>query len=798
LSPVSWTAHGLGLSLGFAAMLGLMAALAFIGLYYLDAAERQLQSVVRVHMKKASLTNQMYRAARERTVSLQNMALLSDPFDLDEQWMIFNANAGNFARARMALLETGLSSQEQALLGKQGLLTGVAVPLQEEVAQLTLDGKVQAAHDVLVNQAIPAQDRVLELINELRRLQEQAAEAALQQVKGEHESARHLVLLLSAAIIGVGLVIAVGAVGRQRAAHRALRQEKEHAQVTLHSIGDAVIRTDRTGLIEYLNPVAERLVGWRIADARGRPLLSAFHVVHDGTRTPAVNPAVQALEEDTVVTGADDLLLVARDGSEHAVELIASPMRDEGGGQVGAVVVFRDVTEVRALAREVQYQATHDVLTGLTNRVEFERHVEAALREARAHGREYALFYLDLDLFKVVNDSCGHLAGDELLRQLAVLVRQRLRRGDQLARIGGDEFGVLLADCPLDKASEIANQVRASVRSFRFLWEDSGFEIGASIGVVPVSAQSGSINDVLRAADFACRTAKDQGRNCVHTLADQDVGGTPGHREIDWPARISRALSRNRFVLYGQWIHPLDGDPGRPSHCEVLLRLEDDGHVVPPSAFLPAAERYHLMPSIDRWVIESACASLNNVCWGDKPWLGCFNINLSGQSLCDPEFLAFVIGCIKTSGVPPAHLCFEITETAAVTNLTYAMHLITILKDIGCRFALDDFGTGLSSFTYLKHMKVDYLKIDGTFVRNIPEDRTDLALIDSINQVARSMGIETVAEHVENELVKSALSELHIDYCQGYAIARPVRLSDILAQTAEEDGQALAVASQPA
>jgi diguanylate cyclase (GGDEF)-like protein/PAS domain S-box-containing protein len=779
-------------------MLGLMVALTLIGLFYLEAAEQRLQSVVRVHMKKATLTNQMYRAARERTVSLQKMALLSDPFELDEQWMSFNANAGDFIRARMALLDMALSPREQALLHEQSRRTGIAVPIQEEVAQLILSGQAELAHVELVERAIPAQDHVLELINQLRQLQEQAAEGALRRSRADHTAVRRLVLALSTAIICVGLLIAIGVVRRQRSAHRALQQEKEHAQVTLHSIGDAVIRTDRAGLIEYLNPVAERLLGWTAADVKGRPLPAAFRVVHDGTRTAANNPAIQALDEDAVVTGGDDLLLLARDGAEHAVELIASPMRDENGGHVGAVVVFRDVTEVRALAREVHYQATHDVLTGLTNRVEFERHIERALQDARSRGRDYALAYMDLDLFKVVNDTCGHLAGDELLRQLAVLIRKRLRRGDLLARIGGDEFGVLLVDCPLASAAAVADQIRADVRGFRFVWEDSSFEIGASIGVVPVSAHSGSINDVLRAADFACRTAKDQGRNCVHTLAHNEVGGASGRREIDWPARINRALGRDQFVLHGQWIRPLEGGSGRPSHCEILLRLEDDGQVVPPSAFLPAAERYHLMPNIDRWVVETACASLANVPWPRRAWLGCFNINLSGQSLCDPEFLPFVIGCIKASGVPPEHLCFEITETSAVTNLTSAMKLISTLKGIGCRFALDDFGTGLSSFTYLKHMKVDYLKIDGTFVRNIPEDRTDLALIDSINQVARSMGIETVAEHVESEEVRSALVGLHIDFCQGYAIARPGPLSEILERIAAPDESAPAVVVQPA
>jgi len=770
------------LGLGFAAMLSLMLFLTGIGLWYMQASQKRLDLIVNNHMTKIELATRMRTAAQERTVSLQKMILLSDPFERDEQWMAFNSLATDFVIARTKLLEMNLTEEEQALIKRQGKSTGIAVPLQLEVADLISEGKMAEARNVL-QKAIPAQDRVLDQLAKLYQLQEKMAETAVADARRNLQRARFAIILLSGATIVLGLYIGVVVTLRARKADIALHHEKERAQVTLQSIVEAVIRTNPTGHVEYLNPNAEKLTGWSNQEADGRKLLDVFHIIHDTTRQPAEDPVSTVVSQETVVYGGNDLVLVSKSGIEYAIQLTAAPIRDYSGIIAGMVLAFRDETELRALGRELTYQATHDAMTGLMNRGEFDRKLHHALESARTSGVESALCYLDLDHFKVVNDICGHLAGDELLKQLSVLLKNKIRRGDVVARLGGDEFTILLHGCSLERAAEIAEEVRRVIRDFRFVWADKSFEVGVSIGVVRIAADSGDANDVYRAADVACHIAKDEGRNQTHVSRPTDVTVTQRKGEINWVQRINRAISENHFVLYGQRILPLKEDPRaiiRP-HCEVLLRLrEPNGEIVSPAAFLPAAERYHMMPAVDRWVIRTAFAMLGK----EKKYTANnkyrININLSGQSLCDPEFLRFVTQQLDESGFPPQSVCFEITETAAVTNISRAIQLITTLKDAGCCFALDDFGSGLSSFAYLKNMKVDYLKIDGAFIRDIVADRADHAMVNSINQVAHTMSIATIAEYVENNKIRAALKKLGVDYVQGFAISRPAPLEEAL------------------
>jgi diguanylate cyclase (GGDEF)-like protein len=377
-----------------------------------------------------------------------------------------------------------------------------------------------------------------------------------------------------------------------------------------------------------------------------------------------------------------------------------------------------------------------------------------------------------------VNDTCGHLAGDELLKQLSLQLRAQVRKEDILARVGGDEFAILLLGCGMDKAATIGEAVRRGLKDYRFVWEDKSLDIGASVGVVPVAADSGDLNDVLRAADVACRVAKEEGRNRLHVLRPNDLTVTKRQREIGWVQRLRRAIEQGEFRLFGQWIYPLGGRGTRTPLCEVLLQLEDSSGNVGPTVFLPAAERYHLMPMIDRWVVRTVFQKLKTICPSTNI---CFNINLSGQTLCDTEFLPYVQRELAESGVPPTCLGFEITETAAVTHMSRAVQLIDMLRGMGCRFSLDDFGSGLSSFNYLKNMPVDFLKIDGAFVRNCPADATDLAMVASINQVAHILGIQTVAEYVESEAIRDAMVRTGVDYGQGIALAAPVPLDSIIA-----------------
>lgn len=569
------------------------------------------------------------------------------------------------------------------------------------------------------------------------------------------------------------------ALARVRESETALYQEKERAEVTLHSIGDAVITTDEAGRIDYLNPVAERLTGWTLAGVQGRPLGEVMRLINENTRDPLVNPVELCLRHGEVQALAEHTVLIRDDGDEVAIADSAAPIRDRAGVVIGAVMVFHDVGQARKLARQLSYQATHDLLTGLFNRRAFEDQLREALHSAQGERREHALCYLDLDQFKVVNDTCGHIAGDEMLRQLAQLLQSRIREADVLARLGGDEFGVLLRYCTLEQARTVAEDLRRAVHKFRFMCEDHAFETGVSIGVVGINAHSQTVTEVQSAADIACYAAKDAGRNRIHIYVPDDRELQQRQGEMRWVSRIHKAMEEDRFILYCQPILPAEADSGLPPHYEILLRIRDEqGHEVPPMAFIPAAERYNLMPMIDRWVVCSVLRRVQHAParLADAIW----TINISGRSLGDEEFLAVVSDEIDRAGVPGERLCFEITETAAIANLRRASRFIQLLKAKGCKFALDDFGSGLSSFAYLKNLQVDYLKIDGGFVRDIAVDPIDRAMVQAINSVGHVMRIRTIAEFVENDDILRVLRELKVDYVQGYGIARPAPFESLL------------------
>jgi diguanylate cyclase (GGDEF)-like protein/PAS domain S-box-containing protein len=564
-------------------------------------------------------------------------------------------------------------------------------------------------------------------------------------------------------------------VTERRHAEEALYREKERAQVTLASIGDGVIRAEPDGTIDYLNPVAERLTGWKAGEAIGRTVAEVFQVVDELTRKPLASPVARCLEEKRVVESPGHALLLSRDGKEYSVRDSAAPIWDRNGAALGAVLVFKDVTQLRGMEREMVYLASHDALTGLINRREFEARLKRAIRGARAERRHHVLLYLDLDEFKVVNDTCGHLVGDEMLKQITALLRSRVRRHDILARLGGDEFGVLLEDCPPDQARQIAEEMRRTVREFRFCWRDQIFEVGVSIGLVPINGDSTDLAQVLSAADAACYVAKDSGRNRVHEYEPDDTLVAERYGEMQWIHRIHRAFEDKRFRLFYQLIQPL-GDEGSPRDllCEVFIRMLDgNGKIVEPSAFIVAAERYHLIGSLDRWVVKTAFSALAEAQkreWS-RPVL--FAINLSGQSLGEESFLSFVVEELEKSAVDSRRICFEITETAAISKLDAAIRFISILKSKGCRFILDDFGSGLSSFAYLRDLQVDFLKIDGEFVQNMMEDRVKRAMVESINQIGHVMGLQTIAEWVENRQTHDALRDLGVDYAQGFWLCRP-------------------------
>ncbi|HKQ15065.1 MAG TPA: EAL domain-containing protein [Steroidobacteraceae bacterium] len=561
----------------------------------------------------------------------------------------------------------------------------------------------------------------------------------------------------------------------------ALFKEKESAQITLQSIGDGVITTDSKCRIEYLNSVAEQLTGWRLEHAQGRIVDEIFRSFHEETCEPLENPLAVSIRRTRAIKSVRPTLLIRRDGNELYIESCASPIRDSAGNVLGGVLVFHDVSESRELNRKLSYHASHDILTGLVNRREFESRLERAIKSARAREASYALCHIDLDQFKIINDNCGHSAGDALLGQVGALLKSKIRWRDTVSRLGGDEFGVLLESCSLEEAVRNAEQLREAIRNYKFVWEERTFRLGASIGVVPISPENEDVAALLSAADSACAAAKENGRNRIYSFQENDIDLMRRRREMQWAARINNALEDGRFEIFRQVILPLQNPQEHGLHYELLLRMRDEaGKIVTPDQFITAAERYGLTPNIDRWMIEHALRWLVSEA-DEREKLELCSINLSGQSLGDDKFLPFVIDHFHRSGIDASKICFEITETAAIASFSQANRFIHALKELGCRFALDDFGTGLSSFGYLKHFPVDFLKIDGSFVKEILHDPIDREMVRSINEIGHLTGKQTIAEFAENMEIVEMLRSLGVDYAQGYAIATPQRVMKLAA-----------------
>ncbi|OUR84216.1 hypothetical protein A9Q82_00220 [Cycloclasticus sp. 46_120_T64] len=568
------------------------------------------------------------------------------------------------------------------------------------------------------------------------------------------------------------------AIDEQKKVELLLLEEKERFQTTLESIGDAVIATDNECNITYMNPVAEALTGWREARAIGLPLEKVFFIINEITGEAAKNPARRCIEEGRILGLANHTGLLHKDGHTISIEDSAAPIRQANGNIIGAVLVFHDVTEARSMAKELEFHANYDALTGLVNRRQFEQKLKQAMITVRETHHDYALLYLDLDQFKLVNDTCGHSAGDELLQLLVALVKPKVRSSDVLARLGGDEFGILLENCPANKALEISNEIRVLIEEFRYAYEGVIFNLGVSIGVINLmDVWDIKAVDPLKLADTACYAAKDAGRNRVHVYRVNDAEFESRQGEMSWVSRISAALDDNHFALFCQPILPLtaEHEPG----IEILIRMLDKerGGVIAPGAFLPAAERYDLIEKLDRWVVERTFDFFQKKP-GVLDGLGYCSINLSGHSIGSEGFLRFLQSVFIKTKVPYNKIAFEVTETAAIQNLSFASTFMAQMQSLGCEFFLDDFGAGMSSFAYLKQLPVNKLKIDGLFVRDIHEDAIDHAMVKSINDVGHAVGMQTIAEFVETDAVLKILHQLGVDYVQGYRISKPLALND--------------------
>ena len=573
----------------------------------------------------------------------------------------------------------------------------------------------------------------------------------------------------------------VGNLLRRVSISQQLEEEHELLRITLYSIGDGVITTDALGNVTMMNSVAEQLTGWLQTEAQGLPIDQVFSIVHERSRRSIQNPAARSLAEERIVGLPKNTLLIARDGGEYLIEDSAAPIRDRFNNIVGAVVVFHDVTEQRRKINEAfAFSTTHDALTGLINSTEFNLRLTRLLKQMeREEETKHCLLLIDLDQFRLANDACGHDVGDRVLQNTASMIEKCIRAGDTLARLGGDEFAVLLENCATRSGQLVAEAICERLDRYRFIHDQHRFRIGASIGLVEFDHHWNSASVLLQAADAACMAAKEAGRNRVHTyfnLSETVVKQRTG--VANWATRLDDAMERDLFILYAQRIEPLQDKQRAPS-LEVLLRLRDEnGVLVSPGVFIPAAERYHIAARLDLWVLNKTiellrqCQSLRQF---DK-----ISINLSGQSIGDKQVHARLIEAIRESGIPPGKLCFEVTETSAIRNIEDAISFIGQLKALNVKFSLDDFGSGSSSFGYLKALPVDYLKIDGQFVKALATDTVDFATVRCIADMANLLHKETVAEFVETEGALSILTTLGVDHAQGYFLHKPEPLSVLL------------------
>jgi len=696
--------------------------------------------------------------------------------------------------AQIAGIAIERRAAEDALRGSEARFRGLFESVMEGVYQSTRDGRMLAVNPAFVQMlgygsaeevyAVPAaalywnpSDRDTFIRQMDRGGEVRNAEWAMRRKDGTM-----LVVVDNSRVVRdkqgrvSGYEGTIADITERKRAETAVFQAKERAQVTLQSIGDAVITTDSEARIDYMNPVAESLTGWSAREAEGRRIDEVLGVVDEATREPAESPVVRCLREGQTLGLSQHTALLTRGAKEIAIQDSAAPIRDRAGNLIGAVMVFHDVSKERRLHRALHYQAIHDALTGLINRREFENRLTAAVESARDDAAtRYSLLYLDLDQFKLINDTCGHPAGDQLLKQITGVLQSRVRDADTLARLGGDEFGILLHGCGIDQASRIADSIRQAIRDFRFVWQGGVLGVGVSIGIVEITLDMPTVANVMSAADVACYSAKEAGRNRSEVYKPDEV--PERHREMHWVSRLTRACEESRFELFYQPIVPIGSTLPEREHFELMLRLRDEsGRIIAPAEFIPAAERYNVMPAIDRWVVRYALERVvHHSGSGLQPYT--VAINLSGNSLNDEHFLEYLITELTTHSLSPGAICFEITETAAISNLGSVVYFMRELKARGCHFALDDFGSGLSSFMYLKTLPVDYLKIDGQFIENVSRDPVDRSMVEAISQVGRVMGIRTIAERVESEAVLLELARLGIGYAQGFYLAEPRAIS---------------------
>ena len=783
----------------------LMGAVTAKSLSGMRAIHQEFDLTIQTYNEKLQLTTVLLEGYRESLLSIQSMLLIEDVSQIDELDRRYSVHSRTTNSAWENLHVLTRNSSELERLERIRISSQTSDSLYRQIKTLASAADFDTAKKVLAVELVPVQNQLQSELNDIADKYEELAKVANRAAYKKLSNIKQNLIILTALVSLLCLLVAyriflivkrdeqqfitqqqnleatvssrtlelAGETLERKSAEQKVRRQQKRLATTLASIGDGVISTDIEGLVEYVNPAAELLLGKDLADLVGTPVAEVL-ILKD--HSSSQNLILENLRERE--STLSESLLVTNSATPVAVQLSITEIKDESSNEAGSVIVLRDVSETRALTRELEFEATHDSLTGLVNRREFEKRVRTALETAEDYPNVHTFCFIDLDRFKIINDTCGHAAGDRLLQELSSRISKSLRPEDTIARIGGDEFGILLDNTDVKAGVIKAEKIKAAVQEYRLSYEDKFFSVGASIGVVEINSSVPSVKELLKMADTACYMAKENGRNCVSLYQPGNTDLQQQRNEIDWANKIRVALQNHGFQLHCQPIQGVSTAHSESTHYEILIRmLDDNNELVYPGSFLPAAERHGLMAEIDRYVIQHAFHWL-----ADNPVLSDthrFSINLTGDSLSDPGFLAFVVETIDTTRVSLNSVIFEITESVAVNNLENAVEFMETLSELGCEFALDDFGKGFSSLTSLKNLPVDYLKIDGGFIKDMLESRTDEATVKAIIELARALDKQTVAEFVESQEISDKLAHLGVDYVQGFGIARPASISSV-------------------
>jgi len=758
------------LTLGFSFLISLLIFFAYTSFEHMKTSHETIEGSSRAS-DKMELIVELIETARTRTRLTLEMSYEDDAFIKDDIGMALDKYAFQFQELRQKLTALELAENEKKIMSALDQSIKPALTQQRQAAQMALSHDrqdIKKARRIMIESVYPLQRKIIDNFMSLLNYQKAIIFESREKASAQYERAYKLQTTLFIIILLLALMVAFYVIRRSSLIEKELFLEKEKAEITLRSVGDAIITTSKDGMVEYLNPVAEKLTGFITHNVAGKPITEIYKAYDEANERWLAECIMSYLKHGSYNMPSNDIILYNANDELIDISQTIAPIQDTNNNVLGTITTFQDISKEKVLAKRIEHQAQHDALTGLLNRREFETKVEQSLT-LYSEGTTHALCIMDLDRFKIVNDTLGHTAGDELLKQISAKIQKVLRKTDLFARIGGDEFALFLSNIDQKKAEEIVEKILNVVREYQFVWGNKAFRIGASIGLVDAPAQVSNYENLYHAADTACYMAKHEGRDRFHAVTYDDKNVTDKREQTQWVNRINDALRDNRFTLYCQDIIPLHDDRDLKAHREVLIRmLDENDKIIPPMAFIPPAERYNLMSQLDDWVIENVLKQLET-----DDTASVYAVNLSGQSLADNKFTQRTIETLKNKQIQHQRLCFEITETSAIANLQNATEFLSQLQALGCYTALDDFGSGLSSFGYLRSLPINYLKIDGMFIKQITEDETSRVMVEAINSIGHTMNLKTIAEFVENEAISDLLKDMGVDYAQGYYYGKP-------------------------